>query len=84
MTSTPAAARRIVLIHTAGPWAGLWQICGLFEGLAPAWLPGDDELMHLPPDNRQGQATLRRSNPRAVYYREVPGSVPAVAPGKAA
>ena len=63
--------QRIVLEHTAGPYAGLFQIKGHsdeFEGRQP---PALTDVFEIQPGQRLGVASLVKSTPRYVLYREL-------------
>jgi hypothetical protein len=65
--------RRLVLRHTAGPYAGLRQIIGLTDkapGELPDILPGPGEVGVLWPDNRPARALRLLSTDRYVLYQE--------------
>lgn len=60
--------RRVVLHHTAGPYPGLRQIIGTFEGTdVPLTLP----VARWTPDERPATASMARTAPGWVEYVEV-------------
>lgn len=65
--------RRIVVRHTAGPYAGLRQILGVTDsepGELPDILPGPGEVAPMFPDNRPARALRLKSTNRYVLYQE--------------
>lgn len=77
--------RRVVLLHTAGPYPGLRQIIGLFEGAdtapSPEVLPAPGTGMALTmwPDGRHARALRLKATPKFVLYQERPVEAPAKA-----
>jgi hypothetical protein len=57
--------RRVVLIHAAGSFPGLYQICGAWDAPLPAHL-GAFEVM----GRRVADAVLERVTERTAFYRE--------------
>jgi hypothetical protein len=77
--------RRVVLVHTAGPYPGLRQILGLTPdfvdsaGCLPEVLPQHPApAVALPPDGRFGKALRVHSNDKYVVYAEKPVEMDAV------
>jgi hypothetical protein len=76
--NTIRTTRRVVIVHTAGPYPGLRQIIGLIPlsdaAPAPEVLPppGTGMAMALWPDQRGARALRLRSTERYVLYQERP------------
>ena len=73
LTNLPEIPRnqRIVLVHTQGPFAGLHQIMGHTDQFGGQQPPALSDIFDMIPDGRKGQASLIKSTPRAVFYREI-------------
>jgi hypothetical protein len=57
--------RRVVLLHTAGPYPGLRQICGAWDSPLPAYL-GPFEVM----GRTVVDAVLEKVTERVAFYKE--------------
>lgn len=69
---SPTRNQRVVLEHTQGPYAGLHQIMGHsddFNGEAP---PDMTDMFDIQPGSRTAQASLVKSTPRYLLYKELP------------
>jgi hypothetical protein len=69
---------RLILIHTTGRFAGLYQICGTLDqlGITPDALSPTATMHGAWPrqDDPELTAALVRVGPVAVYYRELPAA----------
>lgn len=71
----PAFDKRIVLVATRGPFAGLHQITGTVSQAMAAvgCVPEFVDEVSLPGDGRMAPAGLVRSTPRFVLFKECAG-----------
>ena len=64
------AVKRVVLLHTLGPYPGLRQILGTTTDFAEGPLPPMIADCTFWPDKRQGEAWLVKTKRRYVMYQE--------------
>lgn len=71
MPDVLAGGRRVVLEHTTGPYKGLHQIMGHTDDFGGKQPPTVTDEFDIQPFARRGVASLVRSNPRYLLYREL-------------
>lgn len=63
--------QRIVLQHTTGPFAGGFQIMGYSDEFGTQLPPTLTDVFDISPGARKGRASLIKSTPRYLLYREL-------------
>jgi hypothetical protein len=72
MPETVTPIRRIVLLHSRGPYAGLHQIMGTTADFGGKQPPAVTDAFTITPGTRVGQASLMKSTPRYLLFKELP------------